>query len=550
MRRVENNEESRPLLSSATNDTPPFYDSTVASNPSHNIRDDELELEGCAGSCCCHPTALCHRLIALALMCFLGFGSYFCYDNPGALQNEIRSTMGINTYKFAELYAWYSWPNTILPIIGGYLMDRIFGIRFATILFAVFIVLGQTILAVGAFTGNFPLMQFGRFVFGIGGESLAVAQNSYAVAWFKGKELNMVFGFQISITRVGSTVNFLAVGPLFHWLARNLHGDNQTALGWTFSIAGITCIMSLTCALILGWMDKRAECLLKSNSQEQEEVINILDVFTYPCSFWLMCGVALAYYVAIFPFISLGQVFFMKKYGFNTNDANFITGLIYLISAPASPLFGYLIDRTGRNVLYCFLSVMGTLVSHYILAFSFMNPYIPIFIMGICYSLLASALWPMAAYVVPQYQLGTAYGLMQAIQNIGLALCTMLCGLTVDAYGYIWLEIFFISWVVIALICTFGIWVIDINTSGYLNMGAIAREKFDCESEKLQLEAKEKERNEKKKLDNNEVKKEDSHNGYYSEGMRPRTNNEIRNSESSTSSSSSSGTVSETQNIL
>ncbi|CAB4055134.1 unnamed protein product [Lepeophtheirus salmonis] len=155
--------------------------------------------------------------------------------------------------------------------------------------------------------------------------------------------------------------------------------------------------------------------------------------------------------------------------------------------------------------------------------------------MGICYSLLASALWPMAAYVVPQYQLGTAYGLMQAIQNIGLALCTMLCGLTVDAY---------------ALICTFGIWVIDINTSGYLNMGAIAREKFDCESEKLQLEAKEKERNEKKKLDNNEVKKEDSHNGYYSEGMRPRTNNEIRNSESSTSSSSSSGTVSETQNIL
>ncbi|CAB4055135.1 Major facilitator superfamily domain-containing protein 1 [Lepeophtheirus salmonis] len=252
MRRVENNEESRPLLSSATNDTPPFYDSTVASNPSHNIRDDELELEGCAGSCCCHPTALCHRLIALALMCFLGFGSYFCYDNPGALQNEIRSTMGINTYKFAELYAWYSWPNTILPIIGGYLMDRIF---------------------VGAFTGNFPLMQFGRFVFGIGGESLAVAQNSYAVAWFKGKELNMVFGFQISITRVGSTVNFLAVGPLFHWLARNLHGDNQTALGWTFSIAGITCIMSLTCALILGWMDKRAECLLKSNSQEQEELL-------------------------------------------------------------------------------------------------------------------------------------------------------------------------------------------------------------------------------------------------------------------------------------
>ena len=43
-------------------------------------------------------------------------------------------------------------------------------------------------------------MQAGRFVFGIGGESLAVAQNTYAVSWFKGKELNMVFGFQVRYT--------------------------------------------------------------------------------------------------------------------------------------------------------------------------------------------------------------------------------------------------------------------------------------------------------------------------------------------------------------
>ena len=31
-------------------------------------------------------------------------------------------------------------------------------------------------------------------MFGMGGESLAVAQNTYAVSWFKGKELNLVFG--------------------------------------------------------------------------------------------------------------------------------------------------------------------------------------------------------------------------------------------------------------------------------------------------------------------------------------------------------------------
>jgi hypothetical protein len=31
---------------------------------------------------------------------------------------------------------------------------------------------------------------------------LAVAQNTYAVAWFLGKELNLVFGLQLSIARL------------------------------------------------------------------------------------------------------------------------------------------------------------------------------------------------------------------------------------------------------------------------------------------------------------------------------------------------------------
>ena len=106
--------------------------------------------------------------------------------------------MGISTYQFSQLYAWYSWPNVVLPIVGGYLMDSVFGIRLGTVIFASFIIFGQIVFALGGLLDSFGLMQIGRFIFGIGGESLAVAQNTYAVAWFKGKELNMVFGFQVS----------------------------------------------------------------------------------------------------------------------------------------------------------------------------------------------------------------------------------------------------------------------------------------------------------------------------------------------------------------
>lgn len=60
----------------------------------------------------------------------------------------------------------------------------------------------------------------------IGAESLAVAQNNYAVLWFKGKELNMVFGFQLSFARVGSAVNFLVMEPLYRLVKQNIDVPN------------------------------------------------------------------------------------------------------------------------------------------------------------------------------------------------------------------------------------------------------------------------------------------------------------------------------------
>ena len=211
-------------------------------------------------------------------------------------QKEIKDAMGISTYQFSQLYAWYSWPNVILPIVGGYLMDSVFGIRLGTIIFAAFIIFGkkkfscepkkkvdvvycyfiagQIVFATGGIIDSFPLMQIGRFIFGIGGESLAVAQNTYAVSWFKGKELNMVFGFQLSVARVGSTVNFSLMAPLYKYISQWY--QNHTAVGLTLMIAGLTCVMSFLCAVILGYMDKRANRILRKDLTETGEVVSPL----------------------------------------------------------------------------------------------------------------------------------------------------------------------------------------------------------------------------------------------------------------------------------
>ena len=137
-----------------------------------------------------------------------------------------------------------------------------------------FLFIGQVIFAMGGIVDNFTLMQLGRFVFGIGGESLAVAQNTYAVSWFKGKELNMVFGFQLSIARVGASVNFQVLSPLYNYISDTFDTPAYSALGWTLMIAGSTCVMSFICSVILGWMDKRADRILKKSAQEDGEVVS------------------------------------------------------------------------------------------------------------------------------------------------------------------------------------------------------------------------------------------------------------------------------------
>ena len=41
------------------------------------------------------------------------------------------------------------------------------------------------------------------------------------------------------------------------------------------------------------------------------------------------------------------------------------------------------------------------------------------------------------------------------------------------------MELFFIFWLVVALVATIAIWLIDISGDGYLNMGVGQRDDFD-----------------------------------------------------------------------
>ncbi|KOB77441.1 Major facilitator superfamily domain-containing protein 1 [Operophtera brumata] len=348
-----------------------------------------------------HPANRVHRFFALLLMCFLCFGSYFCYDTPGALADNFKDDSHLNTSQFALLYSIYSWPNVILCFIGGYLVDRYFGVRLGTVIYMTIVLIGAVVFAMGVYVNAFWLMILGRFIFGIGGESLQVAVNNYVVLWFKGKELNMVFGLQLSFSRFGSTVNFWVMEPIYKYAAHYYHGYEQ--LGVCLFVASLTCLGSLICGLLLGWMDYRAEKILcRQEERANEEPFHLSDIRHFKSVFWLVSVICVA-------------LFYERKFDFSPQEANNVNSMVYLLSAALSPFFGILIDKTGRNVTWMLL--------------------------GISYSLLASGLWPLVALIVPENQLGTAYGICQAVQNMGLATVLILVGVIVDRYGYLMLEI-------------------------------------------------------------------------------------------------------------
>lgn len=152
-----------------------------------------------------------------------------------------------------------------------------------------------------------PWNKWKCFIFRIGGESLAVAQNSYAVLWFKGKELNMVFGLQLSFARMGSVVNFWVMENVYGYVTKTLGHTGPHSIGVTLYLAATTCLLSFVCVLILGLMDSHAEKVLKRNENQQQEPVKLSDVKSFKTVFWLVAAICVSFYMAIFPFISLGK---------------------------------------------------------------------------------------------------------------------------------------------------------------------------------------------------------------------------------------------------
>ncbi|XP_054159753.1 major facilitator superfamily domain-containing protein 1-like [Oppia nitens] len=300
----------------------------------------------------------------------------------------------------------FAWANIVINLISGYLIDKYLGIKLGTVLCCCFTVLGQLLLGVGAYVGKFWVMLLARLVFSLGSDTLTLIGYMRAIKWFPENELNFVFGMQLSVNRFGSTLNFIVMEPLYNYFKQYYFGHQ--CLGVVLMFVSLLPLMDLLLAIILAFLDTRAKKYIKPKpSDKNNDKIKLKDIINFS---------------AVFPFISLGIPFYKYKFGFKSSQANLINSSIYFISIFASPVMGVLIGRFGRNLQFVLLSLVLTTISHLMLSFSFVNPWVAITVMGIAYSIFACIVWTLISFVVPKNSLGTAFGISQALINLILGL--------------------------------------------------------------------------------------------------------------------------------
>jgi MFS family permease len=76
-------------------------------------------------------------------------------------------------------------------------------------------------------------------------------------------------------------------------------------------------------------------------------------------------------------------------------------------------------------------SLILTIV-HLTFAFTTVSPYVMMVVLGLAFSLVPAAMWPSVAKMIDERRIGSAYGFMFSVQNLGLWAFPILAGMILD----------------------------------------------------------------------------------------------------------------------
>lgn len=384
----------------------------------------------------------------LILVGFVLSVNYYFYDAFSTLKDLLKAEFNFTNTDYGLFVSFYSIPNTFLlmAVFGGMILDK-FGIRRTGFGFVFFMAFGALLTAYGAsdyygeggfahglmssfwtsYSPELKMMLLGRFFFGLGAETSIVVVSKILVKWFKGKDLALAFGLKVGFGRLG-TFAALRISPV---LADE--GVHLTSAIWFAAVLVLSGLLAFMVYMLLdAKLDKQTGFMQKMESSANEfsfqDFVSIISNRAY-IFIALLC---VTFYSAVFPFMAYAPDFFADKFGLTAVESGRITSWLPLGTMLFTPLFGFLIDRYGKSASAMIFGAITLVGVHLTFAFTMLAPIIPLLFLGIAFSLVPAAMWPSMVKLVKEKQIGTAYGLMYSIQNLGLWGFPLIAGMILD----------------------------------------------------------------------------------------------------------------------
>ncbi|MDR4988634.1 MAG: MFS transporter [Bacteroidales bacterium] len=385
------------------------------------------------------------RWAVLIIASFAMATNYYFYDALAPLADLIRMNLGFSSTEYGFFISAYSIPNVFLAmaVLGGIILDRV-GIRITGFSFIFLMAIGGSITAYGAsdtflsggFGYNFmnsfltsyspalKMMSLGFFIFGLGAETSIVVLSKIIVKWFKGKELALALGLNLAIGRLGAALAF-TLSP------RLIYPEWTTAIWFGVMLLWIGLLFFLFYMIFDIKLDRQVEIDLK-DPEDEFRWKDLKDLVTNRSVIYitLLC---VTFYSAVFPFLKFAPDLLMNKFAMPRALAGDVTSYLMYGTILLTPLFGWVADNKGKSATLMYLGSALLIVAHLMFAKTYIEPRVPIVLLGIAFSLVPAAMWPAVTKIVRQSKLGTAYGFMFSVQNIGLWLFPLLIGIVIDS---------------------------------------------------------------------------------------------------------------------
>jgi MFS family permease len=387
------------------------------------------------------------RWSVLILTGFILSVNYYFYDAFSTLKDLLMREFGYSNTDYGLFVSFYSIPNTFLlmAVIGGIILDKL-GIRKTGFMFVFFMAFGAVLTAYGAsdyyrndgpgyalmqsflpgYSPELKMMLLGRFFYGLGAETSIVVVSKILVKWFKGKDLALAFGLKVGFGRLG-TFAALQLSPV---LAED--GAQLTTAIWFAAVLVLAGLLAFIVYMLLDIkLDKQIQQEKKKEAPKKFKLGDVRDLITNP-AYLFIALLCLTFYSAVFPFNAFAPDLLYHKFGMSYELSGRITSLMPLGTMIFTPLFGFLIDRYGKAATAMIYGSLTLLIVHLTFTFTTVTPSIPMVMLGVAFSLVPAAMWPSMVKLVDEREIGTAYGLMYSIQNLGLWGFPILAGYILD----------------------------------------------------------------------------------------------------------------------